>query len=277
MIFSSDCKKKGISFAVKRGENVVEMQTLYWLTDSQWDEVKTVLEPRARKRKNNLQVVVSGIVYLLENGCKWEGLPPEYGNYKSVWYYYHKWMVFGVLEQLLFVLNQKLRMEQGRAAEPSLVIVDSQSVKTPAFSAEEVGYDAGKKVKGRKRHLAVDTEGNVMAAGITAAAVHDKAGAATVLKDDIEDLQRVKKVIADGAYQGVPPFSANGRIEWQIVEKKATGGRFKVLPKRWIVERTFAWLQNFRRLAKDYEKTLHMSKAMILMAAIVITLRKLCT
>jgi transposase len=186
-----------------------------------------------------LQVVVSGIIYLLENGCRWEGLPPGYGNYKSVWYYYNKWTVFGVLEGLLFTLNQKLRVEQGRQPEPSLVIVDAQSVKTPAFSAEEVGYDAGKKVKGRKRHIAVDTEGNVMAAGVTAASVHDKTGA-KVLKDDMEDLGRVKKVIADGAYQGTAPFAADGRIQWEIVWKKATGGRFKVLPKRWIVERTFA-------------------------------------
>lgn len=250
------------------------MQTLFLLTDSLWAEVKAILEPKECKRKNNLHVVVSGIIYLLENGCKWESLPPAYGNYKSVWYYYNKWMVFGVLEKLLYTLNEKLRVAQGREKEPSLVIVDSQSVKTPAFSGEEVGYDAGKNVKGRKRHLAVDTQGNVMAVGITAASVHDKAGA-RALQDDIEDLQSVKKVIADGAYQGIPPFNASGRIEWEVVEKKAAGGRFKVLPKRWIVERTFAWLQNFRRLAKDYEKTLHMAKAMILMSAIVITLRKL--
>ena len=255
---------------------MLKMQTLFWLTDSQWDEVKKVLEPKERKRKNGLQVIVSGIVYLLENGCKWERLPPQYGNYKTVWYYYHKWMVFGVLEKLLFTLNEKVRVQQGKEPEPSLVIIDSQSVKTPAFSGEEVGYDGGKKVKGRKRHIATDTQGNVMAAGVTAASMHDKTGV-KVLKDDIEDLGCVKKVIADGAYQGVPPFTAKGRIEWQIIEKKATGGRFKVLPKRWIVERTFAWLSNFRRLAKDYEKTLHMAKAMILMSAIVITLRKLIT
>jgi putative transposase len=252
------------------------MQTLFMLTDSQWDEIKSIIEPKERKRKNKLQVVVSGIIYLLDNGCKWEHLPTGYGNCKSVWYYYNQWTVFGVLEKLLYTLNQKLREEQGRGPEPSLVIVDSQSVKTPAFTSEETGYDAGKNVKGRKRHIATDTRGNVMAAGVTAASVHDKTGAVT-LQDDVEDLSRVKKVIADGAYRGVPPFDANGRIEWQIVEKKATGGRFKVLPKRWIVERTFAWLQNFRRLAKDYEKTLHMAKAMIIMSAIVITLRKLIT
>ncbi len=183
-------------------------------------------------------------------------------------------MIFGVLEKLLSVLNQKVRMEQGRAAEPSLVMVDSQSVKTPAFSAAEVGYDAGKKIKGRKRHIATDTQGHVMAAGVTAASVHDKTGART-LQADVDDLSRVQKVIADGTYRGVPPFTAQGRIEWEIVEKKATGGRFRVLSKRWIVERTFAWLGNFRRMAKDYEKTIHMAKAMIIMSAIVITLRKL--
>jgi putative transposase len=252
------------------------MQALFMLTDSQWDEVKTILEPKPRKRKWSLRSIVSGIIYLLQNGCKWEQLPPQYGNYKLVWYYYNKWMLFAMLEQLLYTLNGKLRVAQGRAKEPSLLIVDSQSVKTPAFTKEQTGYDAGKKVKGRKRHLAVETLGNVMAVGVTAASVHDKAGAIS-LKDDIEDLSGVKKILADGAYRGVPPFDARGRIEWELVEKKATGGRFKVLPKRWVVERTFAWLSNFRRLSKDYEKTILMAKAMILMCAIIITLGKLTT
>ncbi len=96
--------------------------------------------------------------------------------------------------------------------------------------------------------------GNAMAVGITAASVHDKAGTMT-LKDDVEDLRGVQKIVADGDYRGVPPFDARGRIKWEVVEKKATGGKFKVLPKRWVVERTFAWLSNFRRLSKDYEKT----------------------
>lgn len=252
------------------------MQTLFMLPDSQWAEVRTIIEPKERKRKVSLQVVVSGIIYLLENGCKWESLPPVYGNCKTVWYYYHKWMVFGVLEKLLCVLNGKVRMEQGRAEEPSLLIVDAQSAKTTAGTSEQTGYDAGKKIKGRKRHLATDTQGNVMAAAVTAASVHDKTGAQS-LKEEVEDHRQVVKIIADGAYKGVPPFTAGGRIEWEVVEKKATGGKFKVLPKRWIVERTFAWLVGFRRLAKDYEKTVCMAKAMILMSAIVITLRKIRT
>ena len=252
------------------------MQTLFLLTDSQWDGVKTILEPKPRGRKIPLRVIVSGIVYLLENGCKWEGLPPLYGNYKTVWYYYHKWMVFGVLEKLLYLLSRRVRQQQGRDPSPTALLADSQSVQTTAGAREQKGYDAGKKVSGRKRHIATDTRGNVMAVGVTAACVHDKAGAMSI-KEDVEDHPKGVKVFADGAHRGIPPFDANGRIEWEVVQRKATGGKFKVLPKRWVVERTFAWLQNFRRLAKDYEKTIPMAKAMILMCAIVITLRKLST
>lgn len=123
----------------------------------------------------------------------------------------------------------------------------------------------------------MDTQGNVVAAGVTAASVHDKPGS-TSLQQDIEDLKDVKKIVADGAYRGVPPFTKHGHIEWEIIEKiNGNEGCFRVLPKRWIVERTLAWLSNFRRLSKDYEKSVVMSKAMILMSAIVITLNKLST
>ena len=252
------------------------MQTPYSLTDSQWELLKSTIEPKERKRKRPLRLIVSGIIHLLQQGCKWEGLPPCYGPYQTVWYYYNKWMVLGVLEALLYKLSLQIRKKQGRQPEPTLVIVDAQSVKTTAGTSEQKGFDGDKKVTGRKRHLGVDTQGNVVAAGVTSAGVHDKMGAASI-KEQVEDRGSVKKVIADGAYKGVPPFTAGGRMEWEIVEKKATGGRFKVLPKRWVVERTFAWLGNYRRLSKDYEKTVCMSKAMILMTAIIITINKLVT
>ena len=252
------------------------MQTLFMLSDSQWDKVKSIIEPKERRRKVCLRIIMSGIVYLLSNGCKWRSLPPAYGHYKGVWYYYHKWMCYGVLEQLLYALNTELRGAAGLKAEPSVLIVDSQSVKTPAFSGSHTGYDPYKRVKGRKRHLAVDTKGNIMAVGVTAASVHDRPGSKS-LHEGVADLARVEKIIADGAYKGAPPFNTGGKIQWEIIEKKATAGRFKVLPKRWVVERTFGWLSHFRRLSKDYEKTITMAKAMILMAAIILTLRKLMT
>lgn len=251
------------------------MQTLYLLPDSLWEKVRTIIEPKPRKRKLSLQVVLSGIIYLLSNGCKWLSLPPQYGDYRLVWYYLNRWAVYGLLDKALHELGMALRKKQGRTAEPSLVIVDAQVVKATAGTGDEVGYDANKKVKGRKRHIATDTQGNVMAVGVTSAFVHDKMGV-RVLKDDVEDHPRVQKIVADGAYQGPPVFDRSGTITWQIVERLEKG-RFTPLPIRWIVERTFAWLINYRRLVRDYEKTVVMSRAMLVMTAIHITLNKLIT
>jgi transposase len=251
------------------------MQTLYQLPDSLWEKVRTTIEPKPRRRKVPLQVIFSGIVYLLSNGCKWRSLPPQYGDYRLVWYYLNQWAVFGTLDKALHDLGLALRGKQGRNQEPSLVIVDAQAVKTTAGTGDEVGYDANKKVKGRKRHMATDTQGGIVAAGITAASVHDKTGA-RVLQDDVEDRMRVKTIVADGAYQGAPPFDRSNTIKWKIVERMEKG-RFTPLPIRWIVERTFAWLIHYRRLVKDYEKTVVMSRAMLLTTAIHITLKKLIT
>lgn len=251
------------------------MQTLYQLPDSLWEKVRTIIEPKPRKRKLSLQVILSGIIYLLSNGCKWRGLPPQYGDYRLVWYYLNQWAVYGILDQVLQELGFALRKQQGRYKEPSLLIVDAQAVKTTAGTGDEVGYDANKKVKGRKRHIATDTQGNVVAVGVTSAFVHDKTGA-RVLQDDVEDRMWVKTIVADGAYEGTPAFDRRGTIDWQIVQRLEKG-TFKPLPIRWIVERTFAWLVNYRRLVRDYEKTVVMSRAMLVMTAIHITLNKLIT
>jgi transposase len=251
------------------------MQTLYQLPDSLWQKAGAIIEPKPRRRKHSLQTVLSGIIYLLQNGCKWRSLPPQYGDYRLVWYYLNKWAVYGVLDQVLQELGFALRQKQGRNKEPSLLIIDAQAAKTTAGTGDEVGYDANKKVKGRKRHIATDTQGNIMAAGVTSAFVHDKTGA-RVLHDEVEDHSKVKTIVADGAYQGTPPFDRAGTIRWQIVERLEKG-KFAPLPIRWIVERTFAWLVNYRRLVRDYEKTVVMSRAMLVMTAIHITLNKLIT
>jgi transposase len=132
-----------------------------------------------------------------------------------------------------------------------------------------------KKIKERKHHIATDSGGGVVAAGVTSAFVHDKTGA-RVLRDEVEDRSRVKKIVADGAYEGEHPFDRSGTIEWQIIERLEKG-KFTPLPIRWIVERTFAWLTGYRRSVRDYEKTVVMSRAMLVMCAIHITLKKLMT
>lgn len=245
------------------------------LSDSQWDEVKPYFDSKNRKRKQSLQVIVSGIIYLLRTGCQWRMLPEEvYGKWNLLYYYYRKWMAYAVLEDLLYKVVGKLRENKGRTKEPSAAVVDTQSIKTSAGVSEQTGYDGGKKVKGRKRSLATDTQGNILAAGVSAASVHDSK-AVHVLKEQVEDYSTITTIFADGAFKGAAPFDRNGKIKWKVVNKK--GGPFKVLPKRWVVERSIAWLTNFRRLAKDYEKNIECSKAMIIMAAITITLNKLLT
>ena len=250
------------------------MSTLFVLTDSQWDEVSKYFEQKQRKRKYSLKLIVSGLLYLLKTGCQWRMLPLEYGKWQLVYYYYQKWMAFGVLEALLYHLVTKVRLTQGRAAEPTAVVIDTQSIKNAAGVSEAVGYDGGKKVRGRKRSLATDTTGTPLAVGVSTAGMHDSK-AVTVLKEGVEDYAKVKVVFADGAFKGVSPFDAKGRIKWRVVNKKT--GPFKVLPKRWVVERTLSWLSNFRRLKVEYEKTIESAKAMLLLASIFITLNKLIT
>jgi len=243
------------------------------LSDSQWDEVKPYFETKTRKRKQSLQITLSAVVYLLRTGCQWRMLPEEvYGKWNLVYYYYRKWMTYAVLEDLLYRLVGKIRKKQGRIKEPTAAVIDTQSIKTPAGVSEQTGYDGGKKLKGRKRSIATDTQGNIIAAGVSAAGIHDSKAVCS-LKEQVEDYDTITTIFADGAFKGDAPFNRKGKIKWKIVNKKA--GPFQVLPKRWVVERSIAWLANFSRLSKDYEKTVDCSKAMIMMAAITITLNKL--
>ena len=144
------------------------------LSDSRWDEVKPYFDSKSKKRKQSLQVIVSAVIYLLRAGCQWRMLPEEvYGKWNLVYYYYRKWMAYALLEYLLYKLVGQIRKKQSRTAEPSAAVVDTQSVKIPAGVSELVGYDGNKKVKGRKRSIATDTQGNIIATGVSAASIHD--------------------------------------------------------------------------------------------------------
>jgi len=196
------------------------MNCPFLLTDSQWEEVSAYFEPKKRKRKHSLQIMVSAMLYLLKTGCQWRLLPTEYGEWQLVYFYFRKWMGYGMLEDLLYKLGGKQRTEQGREAEPTAAVLDTQSVKNAAGVSEQTGYDAGKKVKGRKRSLATDTQGNPLAVGVSSAAEHDKKAVLSI-QEQVEDHSDIKVIFVDGAFQGMPPFDSNGKIQWKVVSKKA--------------------------------------------------------
>ena len=243
----------------------------FLLSDSQWLKIKDHFEDD-RRRRHELRLVLSGIIYLLQTGCQWRRLPACYGKWQLLYYYFRRWSSYSVLYGLLYELLREVRLAAGRKPEPTAIVVDTQSIKSAAGVSEDTGYDGGKKVKGRKTSLATDTMGNPVAAGVSAASCHDKK-CITTLEEQLEDMCCVKKAYVDGSFKGAPAISLSRRIEWEVVKKK--GGPFKVLPKRWVVERTFGWLMNFRRLVRSYEKHTQVAQAMLLLASICILLNKL--
>lgn len=246
----------------------------FLLTDSLWEEVRKYFAAHDRKRKYSLQIILSALLYLLKTGCQWRLLPQQYGKWQLVYYYYRRWTAYGTLEDLLYHLTKEVRLQQGKAAEPTAAVIDTQTVSNASGVSEETGYDGGKKKKGRKKSLATDTIGNYLAVGVSSAGLHDKKAVLSI-KDALQDYGYISTIFSDSTFGGVPPFDDGGRIQWKVVSKR--GGPFKVLPKRWVVERSFAWLMNFRRLVRDYEKKVQCAKSMILLAAIYITLKKLTT
>jgi putative transposase len=202
-------------------------------------------------------------------------LPNDFAKWQTVYFYYRRWKRDGTLEQIQQELVEKLRRRAGRNYLPTIGIIDAQSVKTTLVGGEARGFDAGKRVKGRKRHIIVDTLGLILAVVIQSAAVQDRDGAVEVLETLKKTWYRIIKVFADGGYRGQLTKKAARlfNIEIEIV-KRDEMHRFKVLPKRWIVERTFSWLDTNRRNSKDYERLTESSQAMVYLSAIRIMLKK---
>ena len=247
------------------------------ITDNQWNSIENFFDPAKRKRKHRLIEIMNAILYTLVSGCQWRMLPKDFPPYNTVYYYFRKWKYEGSFEQAMFELHKTVRVAAGREECPSLGIVDSKSVRSSNHVDSDRGIDGNKKVKGRKVHICVDVLGLPLAIAIHAANIHDSDGAEYVFNEMIDRFPRLKSILADGGYRGVDVSNAAKKHGWElnvVLRPDECPKKFIVLPKRWIVERTFSWLEKCRRLASDFEFFSNSLQAMVQLAFIRLMLNR---
>jgi len=252
------------------------------LSEAEWKRLAPLVpkpKPGGRPPKYDRREILNAILYVVRAGGAWRLLPHDFPSWRIVYHYFRVWKLAGVWKRLHDRLRKLLRKAAGRAMQPSAAILDSQSVKTTDRGGER-GYDAGKQVNGRKRHILVDTLGLLLVVCVTAASTQDRDGARQLLQVLAAGWTRLRLIWADGAYAGelvewVRELRERRRIKLEIVRRSEAAKGFVVLPKRWIVERTFGWLNKCRRLSKDYEYLTETSEAMIHLAMINLMVRRL--
>ena len=245
------------------------------VNDSQWQVIKKFLNTK-RKRKYELREIWNAIQYIVKTGCQWRMLPKDFAPWQVVYYYYRTWKYSGVIETIGEEMTDQIRKSAAKKSQPTACIIDSQSVKTTVVGGFCLGYDAGKKIKGRKRHIVVDTLGNLLTVQVHSAAIQDREGALDVLEQAKQKYSSLKIGFADGGYSGQLQDMVAQKLDMQLEIVKKTKHEFTVLPKRWIVERTFAWINNDRRNSKDYEFSPLSSEAMIQLSFIKTALKRIC-
>jgi transposase len=254
-------------------------------TDAQWRLIDRLLPDPVwlagkggRRESRCRREIVDAIFYLVDNGIKWRALPADFPPWSTVYNYFAAWEAIDASQDLLDVLRVRVRLAEDRVAEPTAAVIDSASVRAAAtVGAASRGYDTGKKVNGRKRHIAVDTLGLLLCVIVTAAGVQDRDGAKPLLDKMIAAHHRITMVWADGGYAGKLVVWARERLKiaLTIVKRSDSDIGFVVLPRRWVVERTLAWIAGHRRCVRDYERLPAHHEAMVRWAMIRITSRRL--